>query len=138
MHVWLSHGWSITVTSAVGMPDPDDLGNVFSSKEWSELEAMFNEVTIQMGDTEKDSDNEFLQVTILAPIDKVDAMIADIYRVTETVDVGEELEAFLMMFCRGMLWQFMVERPNVQIDPDIMSHYLDGWEADDDDTIEFY
>ena len=138
MHVWRSPGWSITVTNTVGMPDPDDLGNVFSSKEWSELEAMFNEVTIQMGDSQPDSDNEFLQVTILAPIDKVDVMIADIYRVTETVDVGEELEAFLMLFCRGMLWQFMVERPDTHVDPDVVEHFLGGWEPGDDDDIEFY
>lgn len=115
----------------------DDWGDVFNDKELAELNEMFSNISMQI-ETDGDDRNEYLQVTILAPIDRVDSLVTEMFRVTQTMQVGPELDEFMNMFCRGMLWQFMVERPDTDVDDAIVEHYLGDWKPGDDDDIEFY
>lgn len=115
----------------------DDWGDVFNEKELAELNEMFSNISLHIA-TDGDDRNEYLQVTILAPIDRVDILVTEMFQVTQSVQVGPELDEFMKMFGRGMLWQFMVERPDTHVDPDVVEHFLGGWEPGDDDDIEFY
>jgi len=118
----------------------DDWAHVFTEKELAELDEMFGEILLQV-EPDLDDDGgptEFLQVTMLAPIGNIVPLVTEIYNTMHETKLEDNIESFLMMLARGCLWQYKQECPDgPQVDDDVEQFFMEDWDADEDDSIEF-
>lgn len=112
--------------------------HVFSPKELAELRRLTDTLSVQINsETTAISDGpEYLQVTALVPMDSAITLVTQLWEVLETE--RDHVDTFFTMMGRGILWQYMTEFPDADIDAEIASYFLDDWNPDDDDSIEFY
>ena len=111
--------------------------HVFSEKELAELRKLTDSISVHVPyASTADTVPEYLQVTALVPMDNAITLVTQLWQIMETGQ--DHVDAFFTMMGRGLLWQYMTEFPDADVPAEIVSYFLDDWDADNDDSIEFY